>query len=492
MAKKGTLPLRNSLIRKSFLSSNWVGGSGVDGGGSSPTGLTVLENTGGEITLSWPIQDGIGNYGIFYSTNCDNVSDADSMTASGTYLGQSDKPPFTFSPISSGLISGNSYCFNVIYGQNPPFDSFSPIEITIQEPPPLYIVDANRTLFLYNPLDDTSTPGDTFLGVGYSRRAISANGSPLTYTLCVSESNELNGTPAEIIANADFISTDQIGPQSFMTEYDDLKLGTTYNANIVVSDEQGNKEAYDMITAQTKNYDIQEPSLPNRTINTSPDKVDAIKVSFTKATDNVTPQAGIKYEVYGAGPFYEGYSINFETVSDIESNGTKMGEAVNVSEFVLDNLPLHSIYAINIIAIDEEGNKESYDSEGGAVEPFAGGIYTFGIFVDGTTIDIPIVPSSSSYTPVTYTLYYVQGDFPDSFYTSLDSGTPLSDPSLIAYIESGVIAGTTTDGTNTFSVSGLSANTQYAFALIGEDNKGNKSICASSNIIVERLTTGAN
>jgi hypothetical protein len=119
--------------------------------------------------------------------------------------------------------------------------------------------------------------------------------------------------------------------------------------------------------------DVNEPQIPDpkiaTTAITSTTTLTSVSISWNKATDSRSPSTALVYKVYlsGANPAYQ----SFDTIAEVEA-GTLVGTLTDASSFTIssDNsdIPAGNVagnaYYINIVVLDEKGNKALYDPLG--------------------------------------------------------------------------------------------------------------------------------
>ena len=81
-----------------------------------------------------------------------------------------------------------------------------------------------------------------------------------------------------------------------------------------------------------------------------------ITVSWTKSTDNISSQTGLKYYVYRSA------ANNISTIQDCESNGTLLnyGGTSNIDSYYAPWTGAGTSYYFNVVVQDEAGNKAAY------------------------------------------------------------------------------------------------------------------------------------
>lgn len=115
------------------------------------------------------------------------------------------------------------------------------------------------------------------------------------------------------------------------------------------------------------------PPVPgNSGILTGSPGMNAVNLSWTAATDNITLAANLQYLVY--------YSLtnNLGSVAACETNGTPFGTyTANLTSTTITGLSASTVYYCNVVVKDEAGNKAAYAQNG---------FSTMGCFVAGTKI----------------------------------------------------------------------------------------------------------
>ncbi|MBY0121148.1 cadherin-like beta sandwich domain-containing protein [Bacillus sp. S/N-304-OC-R1] len=80
------------------------------------------------------------------------------------------------------------------------------------------------------------------------------------------------------------------------------------------------------------------------------------KLIWAKATDGITAQSDLEYQVYQSD------SNNIDTISNIEENGILLGSGFtkDISSFDVTSLSPNTTYYFNVIVKDQSGNKSAY------------------------------------------------------------------------------------------------------------------------------------
>lgn len=133
-----------------------------------------------------------------------------------------------------------------------------------------------------------------------------------------------------------------------------LSPSTTYYYNVIVKDELGNKSVYASKT-QVTTGDTTAPTATNYTITSSAVMPSTLTLTWTRATDDLTPAANLQYEVRRSA------SNNITTAPLIESNGTIVcAYAANANTCNVTGLVAGTTYYFNVIVKDAAVNKTAY------------------------------------------------------------------------------------------------------------------------------------
>jgi hypothetical protein len=133
-----------------------------------------------------------------------------------------------------------------------------------------------------------------------------------------------------------------------------LAVGTTYYFNVIVKDGAGNKTQYQ--TASVTIAPDRTPPVPgNFGRMTSSATSSSVTISWTKATDTVSSQSALQYEVRLST------SNNINSVATAETNGTLVKPyTADLTTFVANGLSSGTDYYLNVIVKDEANNKAIY------------------------------------------------------------------------------------------------------------------------------------
>ena len=162
-----------------------------------------------------------------------------------------------------------------------------------------------------------------------------------------------------------------------------LNPGTAYYFNVIVKDEVGNKAAYSIRSQTTGGKKITQNNNTNYkngffrngapvssdTTPPAPGGSGAILMSgvssssltlaWNLATDDLTPQASLQYEVLQSS------SENMNSVAEAEANGTVLfGFTANISSVVVARAANEPQYYYTVVVRDDGGNKAVYSTAG--------------------------------------------------------------------------------------------------------------------------------
>ncbi|MGN7477447.1 cadherin-like beta sandwich domain-containing protein [Solibacillus silvestris] len=107
------------------------------------------------------------------------------------------------------------------------------------------------------------------------------------------------------------------------------------------------------------------PAINNSNIYISNVTSSGITLNWDKATDNVTSQENLEYQVYQSG------SSNIDTVSNVEANGTALGQEFtkDMNTFGVTGLSPNTTYYFNVLVKDAAGNKSVYSTKEATISP---------------------------------------------------------------------------------------------------------------------------
>ena len=194
-----------------------------------------------------------------------------------------------------------------------------------------------------------------------------------------------------------------------------LQIGTTYWFNVVVSDQAGNKAVYGV---KSFSFIDNAPPVPGAGVNGTLIGTTA-SLTWDAATDNVTPQANLRYFVY------QSLLNNISTVTSCERNGILLnaGGSLNLTAYQVTDLPaIGQTYYFNVVVSDESGNKAAYYRTwlvlGDIIPP------TPGAGVNGTvsrnTAYLTWVAATDNVTPQPELRYRVYRSFNNNISTAAD------------------------------------------------------------------------
>ena len=138
-----------------------------------------------------------------------------------------------------------------------------------------------------------------------------------------------------------------------------LKQATTYAIFVRAFDEVGNSLQYPLdngcMTRSTASPDTLAPTAKSREIKVTATTRNSISIQWEPATDNVTQQSKIRYQVWC-------------TMIDVPGDTwKKVAEKQGISSYTLSNLKAATNYGFYVEAFDEAGNTLSYPLDNGCM-----------------------------------------------------------------------------------------------------------------------------
>ena len=228
--------------------------------------------------------------------------------------------------------------------------------------------------------------------------------------------------------------------------FENLDINTKYAYYVEAIDEAGNCLRYPKdngYSTGSTSADTTAPYVKDRTIKVTETTHNSISIQWTPASDNVTQQSKVRYEMWLSSP-YETWH--------------KVVEKAGISSYTFNNLREATTYGIYVLAFDEAGNSLRYPSSGGSLS--------------ASTLDIT--------APTVYDRKLEISNIRDScftanWYTAGDNVTPTSRLRYEVYLREG---GSWKLKANSFAIShftftGLTPNTEYAVYVKAIDEAGN-------------------
>jgi hypothetical protein len=254
-----------------------------------------------------------------------------------------------------------------------------------------------------------------------------------------------------------------------------LNSSTTYYFNVIVRDAVGNRAVYaTKSVTTTAPQDTTPPVTGNFGIISAANITSSgVTLNWTKATDGVTAQPQLSYEVRRSN------SNNIDTVGGAETFGViAQSYALDLSSANVTGLSAGTTYYFNIIVKDGSGNKAAYvtksvttatDADTTAPIPGGGGGITTSS-VGASTVTLNWTKASDNLSTQSQLMYEVRRSSSNNIDTILHSD---------AY---GAIAQSYTADTGAATITGLSPSTTYYFNVIVKDTAGNRSIYAMKDV----------
>src|SRR6185436_15210151 len=134
-----------------------------------------------------------------------------------------------------------------------------------------------------------------------------------------------------------------------------LSPATGYFFNVLVKDAAGNKAVYTELNATTTADTVAPVPGNTGTITTSGVSFNSVTLNWAKATDDVTAQTALQYEVRQSA------SNNIGTVAAAEANGTVVQPyTADLGAKAVTGLAPNTNYYFNVLVKDAAGNKAVY------------------------------------------------------------------------------------------------------------------------------------
>src|SRR5437868_4390087 len=276
----------------------------------------------------------------------------------------------------------------------------------------------------------------------------------------------------DTVANAEANGTVVLGYTADIATADGtgVESGTGYYFNVIVKDAAGNKAVY-VTKNETTLADTTAPVAGNAgTITTANVATMSLTLNWTKATDDVTAQANLQYEVRRSA------ANNLDTVGNAEANGTVvLAYTADIATANVTGLNPATGYFFNVIVKDAAGNKAVYATKNettladttAPVAGNAGAITTANVATMSLTLNwTKATDDVSAQSALQYEVRRSASNNLDTVANAEANGT--------------VVLGYTAD-IATANVTGLDSATGYYFNVIVKDAAGNKAIYVTKN-----------
>jgi hypothetical protein len=470
-------------------------------------GTIITSNLGSSgVTLNWTkATDDISSQSqLLYEVRRSNSNNIDSVLRAEAYgsIVQAYSPNIS-SAVMTGLTPDTTYYFNVI------------------------VKDAagNRTAYVprsvtTTPFVDTAVPvpgnGGAITSVlGQNQTTLSwiratdnaSSQAQLLYEVRQSLANNID-TVARAEANGSVVQG--YTPDSGSAVVTGLAVGTTYYFNVLVKDAAGNKSLYQ--TASVTIAPDRTPPVPgNFGRMTSSATSSSVTISWTKATDTVSSQSALQYEVRLST------SNNINSVAAAESNGTLVKPyTADLTTFVANGLSSGTDYYLNVIVRDEASNKAIYvakmestsgrkftqlnaNGRGPGWRDAAASVQTAASFSNDTTPPIPgaaglIAISGMNQTSLTLRWTRATDDTSPTAslkYQVVESSAKNINTVAQAEANGNVILPYSAD-LSSYQVRGINNAVQHFFTVLVVDGAGNKAVYATAGNLGETYSYVAN
>jgi len=299
----------------------------------------------------------------------------------------------------------------------------------------------------------------------------------LQYFVCTGASAAAIDTVTECAA-----ATQAMGwtTNTLTTSVSGLAQATTYYYNVMVRDAAGNSEIY-AGKSQTTVADTTPPVVGGSGIITATTPFPhQVTLTWTTATDAVTPDGSIAYYICQST-----VTANIDTIAECEAATNVLNWSIYLSTRNVAGLTPSTAYAFNLIVRDAVGNKTLYTAVTATTPP---------------DVTAPVAPSfnnTHAITSTSITLTWSAGS--DASWPTatlqyyLCSAPTAAEIDTIAECEAGTQSLDWSTATLGKAVTGLTPGTQYNFFLLSRDGSGNKSISAGRTVFTTpQVVTASN
>lgn len=309
----------------------------------------------GNVTGGWPCRDQIGR-GQDTAGTFPQAQASEPAYFWNNKMNGANSPPDVFN--CTNAVKTNGSCADIVAGRDfftsastprPGYTAFTyphPLQgIATDTTPP---VAGNTGLIASSNLASTSVTLTWTKGTDDTSAQ-----AALRYEVRRSTNNNIN-----TVANAELNGTVALAYTTDIntTNITGLTASTAYFFTVIVKDEAGNKTVYGTTNITTLAPESTPPTPGNGgAISTSNVLSTTLTLNWTKATDNISAQSTLQYEVRRS------LSNNMATVANAEANGTVVqAYTTDIASANITGLTASTSYFFNVIVKDEVGNKAVY------------------------------------------------------------------------------------------------------------------------------------
>lgn len=162
--------------------------------------------------------------------------------------------------------------------------------------------------------------------------------------------------------------------------------GWAWGSNSYGSFGDGTTTSRSMPVPTLARFDLSAPETVAGSLTATGTATDGVTLSWTKATDNLTPSSGIKYVPYVSR------TGNIDTVAHAMANGTPLSSGMtDADSFAATGLLPGTTYYFNVIAVDANGNRAAYAMKASSTSSEA----TYSLSYDGNGGDGGSAPTDA-------------------------------------------------------------------------------------------------
>jgi len=314
-------------------------------------GTIISSNVGSSsVTLSWiKATDNVSAPSqLFYEVRQSFTGNIDSVLGNDAYgtIVQEFSADVATSTIT-GLIPNKSYYFNVVVKDAAGNRAAYSMKNVTTAP----ALDTSAPIPGESGAIATTNKAATSVTLSWAKASDNASApEQLMYELRRSSSNNID-TVARAESNGAVAQNYAVDIASAVVT--GLNPNVTYFFNVIVRDAAGNKAVYQTTSVTT--VDTTAPVPGGSGLITSKSNSSTITLNWSRATDNVTTQSALRYEVRSSN------SNNIATVANAEANGRIVNPyTTDLVSFVASGLNSGTEYYFNVIVRDEANNKAAY------------------------------------------------------------------------------------------------------------------------------------
>jgi hypothetical protein len=287
--------------------------------------------------------------------------------------------------------------------------------------------------------------------------------SALKYAVYRSSSNNMTSV-ANTLSNGTLLAGNLTNASTYSVS--SLSPSTTYFFNVLVQDAASspNSAIYNSVSITTTADAVAPIVGSSGSIGVSSQGLNQLTLSWTIATDNITPQSSLQYQVYVSE------LDNLSTVSAATTNGSPFGSyTANINTMLITGLMPATEYWFQVIVRDLAGNRTAYVSTSGTTTT------DMTAPNPGNSGAINVVSFDTTSIQLGWTAATDNGFQPNQLSYKVYLSSVENIDSVASVIANGSLIGTYLDGTNA-ELRLLTPNSVYYYNVLVSDPAGNNSV----------------